>query len=141
MQDKSITFLALPYDNGMKTGRPPKSNRTDFAARLAALRTAAGLSQRQVAAALGISQPSYVLWEQHNVAITAEQLVKLTKTLNVRAEDLLYEDAPSGKGNGPCGKARRIFEEVSKLPRNRQQRILSVVEDWLAAQRVSIAAS
>ena len=141
MQAKSITFLSLTYDDGMKTGRPPKSNRTDFATRLAALRMAAGLSQRQVAAAMGISQPSYALWEHRNVAIAAEQLVKLAETLKVRAEDLLYEEAQAVKGNGPCGKARRIFEEVSKLPRSRQQRILSVVEDWLTAQRVTATAS
>ena len=123
----------------MKTGRPPKSNRTDFATRLSALRMAAGLSQRQVAAALGISQPSYALWEHHNVAITAEQLVKLAETLKVRAEDLLYEEAQAAKGNGPCGKARRVFEEVSRLPRSRQQRIVGVVEDMLAAQRIAVA--
>lgn len=38
---------------------------------------------------------------------------------------------------GPVGQARRVFEEVSRLPRHQQQRILRVVEDLLAAQRLN----
>ena len=34
-----------------------------------------------------------------------------------------------------AAKARRVFEEVSQLPRKRQLRIVSVVEDMLAAAR------
>ena len=42
----------------------------------------------------------------------------------------------AGKGNGsrkggPTGKARRIFEEVSRLPRSQQQHILAVVETFV----------
>ena len=38
-------------------------------------------------------------------------------------------------GSGPVGKARRAFEQVSKLPRNQQKHIIRVVEDLLVAQR------
>jgi hypothetical protein len=41
------------------------------------------------------------------------------------------ENAVQRKG-GPVGKARRVFEEVSKLPRHKQQRILGIAEDLLA---------
>ena len=37
---------------------------------------------------------------------------------------------------GPVGKARRVFEEVSKLPRHQQQRILGIVEDLIAARGI-----
>ena len=131
MQAKSIGYLWPSYDDGMKAGRPPKSERTDFAARLAARREVAGLSQRQVAAALGISQPSYALWEQRNVAITAEQLVKLAEVLNTRVEELLYDGAQRVRNGGPTGKVRRVFEKVNRLPRNQQSKVVEFVEAFV----------
>lgn len=38
-------------------------------------------------------------------------------------------------GGGPVGKLRRVFEEVSRLPRYQQQRIVGVVEDMVNAQQ------
>lgn len=131
MQAKSIESAWTPYDEVMKAGRPPKSERTDFATRLATHREAAGLSQRQVAAALGISQPSYALWEQRNVAITAEQLVKLAKILNTRVEDLLYDRAQRVRNGGPTGKVRRVFEKVNRLPRSQQSKVVEFVEAFV----------
>ena len=139
MQAKSITFFDMPYDDGMKAGRPSISNRTDFAARLAALREVAGLSQRAVAREMGISQPSYANWETHNVSLKPEQLTKLAQVLGVTVDALLEEGNDSrAKRGGPTGKVRRVFEEVNRLPRTRQQRIVSVVEDMLAAQRMAV---
>ena len=141
MQAESITFFNPMYDGGMKAGKPSMSNRTDFAARLSSLREAAGLSQRAVARAMGISQPSYANWETHNVSLKPEQLTRLAQVLSVTV-DLLLEDGNDSqiKRNGPTGKVRRIFEEVNKLPRSRQQRIVGVVEDMLAAQRMAVNA-
>lgn len=137
MQAKSITLLLPVYDDSMKTGKPSKSVKADFGKRLCSLREAAGLSQRAVAKEMEISQPSYANWESHNVALKPEQLTKLAKVLGVGVEELL-EDMPSRlRQSGPPGKARRLFEQVSKLPRNQQQRIAGVVEDMLTAQRVS----
>ena len=135
MQAKSISYFPLPYDDGMRTGRPSKSPRSDFGARVKALREAAGLTQEQVAGQLGITQASYALWERRNVALTADQLAKLAGILGVSADELLLGAARKSPRGGPMGKARRVFEEVSQLPRNRQQRIVSVVEDMLAAAR------
>jgi hypothetical protein len=39
----------------------------------------------------------------------------------------------------PTGKARKLFEGVSKLPRSQQQRILAMVEDMLIAQEAKKA--
>ena len=135
MQAKSISSFPLPYDNGMRTGRPSKSPRTNFGARVKALREAAGLTQEQVARQLGITQASYALWERRNVALTAEQLGKLAAVLGVSADELVFGASRKSVRGGPTGKARRVFEEVSQLPRSRQQRIVSVVEDMLAAAR------
>ena len=139
MQDKSISCFPLPYDAGMRTGRPSKSPRTDFGARVKALREAAGLTQEQVAGQLGITKASYALWERRNVALTVAQLGKLAAALGASADDLVFGAARKNARGGPAGKARRVFEEVSQLPRNRQQRILNTVEDMLTAQRLAVA--
>jgi transcriptional regulator with XRE-family HTH domain len=140
MQAENNNFLPVPYDGGMKTGRPATSQRTDFGTRLHALREASGLSQQEVAKQLGISQPSYALWERRTTAIPVNQLTRLAEILGVRIDELFVVTSHSNgtqRKGGPTGKARRVFEEVSRLPRTRQQRILATVEDMLTAQRVA----
>lgn len=141
MQAVSALFSIAGYDAPMKTGRPSIRKRTDFGARVHAAREALGLSQAQVADKLGITQPSYALWERDAVALRPEQLSGLAGILQVSVDELV-KGAEQRRGNGgPVGKARRVFEEVSKLPRHQQQRIVGVVEDMIAAQRLSAKAS
>jgi transcriptional regulator with XRE-family HTH domain len=132
MQAQSITNLFPVYSAGMKTGRPSKSERSDFGARVYAVREAAGLSQREVAAQLGISQPSYALWERNDVALRPDQLVKLAGVLGVRVEALLHPPTNGHRRGGPEGKAKRVFETVSQLPRGQQKQIIKVVEALVA---------
>jgi transcriptional regulator with XRE-family HTH domain len=128
MQAQSITNFLPGYHAAMKTGRPSKSERSNFGGRLNALREASGLSQREVAEHLGISQPSYALWERNDVALRPDQLVKLAGILSVSVEALLHPANHNHRRGGPEGKAKRIFETVSQLPRSQQQKILEVVE-------------
>lgn len=116
----------------MKTGRPAQSMRSPFGTRLCASRETAGLTQHQVAQQLGISQPSYALWERKEVSLKPDQLVRLAKILDVHVEELIEEPQSSLRRGGPVGKARRIFETVSKMPRYQQQKIIGVVEALVA---------
>ena len=61
-------------------------------ARLAAARHQAGLSQRQVAAALGIHQPSIVVIENGKRAITALELGRMARMYGISADDLLADE-------------------------------------------------
>lgn len=140
MQAKRITFLPGPYDGAMNTGRPASQPRTPFGERLHAAREARGLSQAQVADQLGMSQNAYACWERKPVALRPDQVEKLAAVLGVSVDALFNGNAGSDRKGGPTGKARRVFDEVSRLPRKRQQRILNVVEDMLTAQRVAASA-
>ncbi|MFN8626244.1 MAG: helix-turn-helix transcriptional regulator [Candidatus Binatia bacterium] len=132
--DRQAPPITLVYIDDMKVGRPSQSERSRFGARVCALREAAGLTQEQVARQLGISQPSYALWERKEVALRPEQLTKLAQILGVRVEELLEpEPARNGRG-GPVGRARRVFESVSQLPRQQQRKILEVVEALVTQQ-------
>ena len=137
MQAKRITFLSDPYDGGMNTGRPASQPRTPFGERLHAAREARGLSQAQVAEQLGMSQNAYACWERKPVALRPDQIEKLAEILGVSVDVLFNGNGGPDRKGGPTGKARRVFDEVSRLPRKRQQRIVSVVEDMLAAQRMA----
>jgi len=47
---------------------------------------------------------------------------------------LLEAEAPRAARGGPVGRVRRVFESVSQLPRQQQQRIIDVVEALVAQQ-------
>jgi transcriptional regulator with XRE-family HTH domain len=137
MQAESLFPFPAPYTIPMTAGRPAKFKRSAFGGKLFAARQQMGLSQMQLAARLGITQSTYAGWERRTTALKPEYISSLAEVLNVSVDYLLGHDNGGQRKGGPVGKARRIFEEVSQLPRHKQQRILGIVEDLLAAQRLS----
>ena len=128
MQAKSISLISFGYYPLMsKIGRPPKNKRSAFGERLQSLREQANLTQREVAHQLGISQPSYVKWERRDIGITRDRLHQLASILGVEVEGFFSTD-DRHKRNGPVGRARKSFETISSLPRNRQKQILDVID-------------
>lgn len=134
MQAISVTFPACPYDEGMQTGRPPKHQRPPLGERIATFRERAGLSQQQLADALKVNQQMIAYWERRAVTLRPGQLAGLADALKVSVEELLGKAAPKARGSGPAGKARQVFEAVSRLPRRQQQKIVEVVEALVAQQ-------
>jgi transcriptional regulator with XRE-family HTH domain len=133
MQAISLTEPVCLYNLAMKTGRPSKQPRPAFGDRLHALREAAGLSQAQVAEKLGIAQRTYSHWERRPVALRHDQLEALAAALGLPLAELVGTPEAKPRGTGPVGKAKALFNRVSALPRDRQQRILTTVEDMLIA--------
>lgn len=131
MQAPSIREIFDLYPLAMKTGRPAKTVRTEFGERVRAAREAAGLTQQQVAERLGITQPSYALWERHTVALKPEQITNLAKILGVRIEELVNPATPQSRRGGPAGKMRQLFETASKLPRSQQEKITAILEPFV----------
>ena len=132
----SVIYPLPDYDSAMPGGRPAKSSRRSaFGQRLHAARQQMGFSQTQMAEALGITQPSYADWERSTTALRPEHLSRLATVLHVSVEYLLGHDNAPQRGNGLAGKTRRVFEEVSRLPRGQQQQIVRVVEDLIASHR------
>lgn len=125
------------YIHRMPGGRPPKLKRSAFGERLFVIRQRLGLSQAQIAEKIGVSQQAYAGWERSTVAIRPEDILKLATLLNVSADELLGVSVKPKLKGGPIGKAQRVFERVSQLPRDRQQHIVRVVEELLAAQSLN----
>ena len=124
-----------PYNADMQTGRPAKTKRSEFGARLHAAREAKGLSQAQMADKLGLAQQSYAAWERRNVALRADQLQQLAGILGVGVDQLLGQATKPARAAGPVGRLRQVFENASKLPRHQQAKVAEFVEAFVAQQR------
>jgi transcriptional regulator with XRE-family HTH domain len=113
-------------------GRPISKPRPKQGARLAAFRKAAGLSQAELAHALGVTQSSVAYWETAPKPPRSEILAKMATVLGVRVEELLGE-APmrTVRRPGPVGKLQRLFEQASVLPRRDQELVAKFVSTLL----------
>lgn len=118
----------------MQTGRPSTRQRPPFGQRLYDFREQAGLTQAQVAEALGISARAYAFWEREPVAIKAEQLAILADVLGVSADELVGREAPRQRGTGPTGKLRQVFQRANTLPRAQQAKVAEFVDAFVSQQ-------
>jgi transcriptional regulator with XRE-family HTH domain len=120
------------YNRGM--GRPISKPRPKQGARLAAFRQEAGLSQTELADALGVTQSSVAYWETAAKPPRSDVLSKMAKVLGVRVEQLLEgSSAPVRlvRRTGPVGKLQRILEEATTLPRSKQELVVQFVTTLL----------
>jgi len=137
MQAISHNLAIDPYNALMPGGRPTSKQASFLGQRIAQARQQAGLSQNELAAKLDISRSLIAQWERSAVALKTEQLLALADIFGITIDSLLGRNQATAKrGPGPVGRARHVFDRVSKLPRATQQRILANVEDALTAYEV-----
>jgi transcriptional regulator with XRE-family HTH domain len=105
--------------------------------RLKQLREAAGLSQRELARQIGQVQSNIRYWETTEKIPRSDVLAPMAKVLGVTVEELLGQ--PKSRVITPGGRARQLFEAVSKLPRRQQDKVLDILEPFVR-QQVSKAA-
>jgi transcriptional regulator with XRE-family HTH domain len=129
MQQISESLSSVPYDDGMRTGRPSDHPRSDFGVRLTEARQRAGLSQAQLAEKVAADRRVVAHWERRSVTLKPEQLVALATALNTTTDELL--GLKPAKSNGPTGKVRQVFEQVSRLPRKQQAKVVEFVEAFV----------
>lgn len=101
------------------------------------LRETAGLSVRELARQIDESHTNVSYWERSGQIPRSDKLAAIAKALGVTVEQLLGEPVARRVAT-PGGKARQVFEAVSRLPRRQQQKIVEVVEA-LVAQHVHTA--
>jgi len=118
----------------MPMGRPPTKDRTEFAQRLVAARKAAGLTQKELAERVGVSQRVIAYWERESVGLKSEQLNAVAEALGTSVDSLLGRSEPAPRRGGPTGRARRLFEQIEAMPRAQQSRVLDMVETVVAGQ-------
>jgi transcriptional regulator with XRE-family HTH domain len=107
--------------------------------RLRQLREAAGISVRELARQIGEQHTNVLYWENSGNLPRSNVLLPMAKALGVTVEELLGEPRPK-RVVSPGGRARQLFEAVSKLPRRQQDKVLDILEPYVRAQVQSNAA-
>lgn len=97
------------------------------------LRKAAGLTQKELAEAVGASQQSVAFWEKNARPPRADTLIKIAAALGVHADEVLGEGRQEATArqlphHGPAGIVVRTFEEVRALPRHQQLKVVELVQ-------------
>ncbi len=106
---------------------PRSHKRPTQGARLVELRKAAGLTQVDLARAIGESQQNIAYWEHADKPPRSDVLAKIADALGVTVDNVLGIEPVVRPRKGPVGRTRQVFEEVSRLPRKQQDRIVELV--------------
>ena len=110
--------------------------------RIAKARSAADLTQAQLADALGISQPQLASYEVGRRRVPVSMLPKLAKLLGTPIEALIGEDDGSGAPaafmqrrtrRGPVSRLEQQLDAVARLPKA-EQKIVTRFLDTMIAQ-------
>ena len=109
-------------------GRPAKIKRSEVGSRIASAREAIGMTQIELAMALKVSQQTVAFWEREAPAPKSDILPDMAKVLNISIDYLLTGEDNDKKRPGPKTKIEKSFSEVSSLPKQKQEKILDVVD-------------
>lgn len=99
--------------------------------RIAQHRKESNLTQVQLAATLGVSQPTINAYELGQRRIPVSSLPVLARALGVGLEELLGESTAASKKRGPAPKLQQHMERISQLPKPRQRVVMEVLESML----------
>ncbi len=126
-----------PYAASMsRTSTRPRPKQ---GAHLAALRQAAGLTQAELADAVGVTQPNIAFWEFAEKPPRSDILPALAEVLGVSLEVLLNPGSRPASTKvpkrGPKGRMLKTFEAASALPKRQQQLVEQFVSTLLAQRK------
>ena len=124
----------LSYNADM-AGRPPLTPPKEIGARLASFRKEAGMSQAQLAQALGITQRSISFYEREANYIPSTLLPRMAEILGVSVENIIGANGNAHKKRGPKSRLERQLDLVKQLPKNDQQFVSKFLEQVLAVKR------
>ena len=136
MQDK-VSPPKDSFENGLYSWhmpRPAISPRSEVGQRLATLRQAKGLTQKQLAEKIGVNQQDIAYWERQAPAPRGDVLPKIATVLEISVDELLGVRPIKARREGPKGRLHKVFVDASQLSRRQQQKIAEVVQALVAQQ-------
>jgi transcriptional regulator with XRE-family HTH domain len=124
----------------VETGMPRRlegTAQTDFGARLAELRQAAGYSQRELASELGISQRMVAYYEGETDYPPAGILSDLARVLGVSVDQILGTKLVRSATKKPQDtRLWRRFKQVEKLPAKERRQLLQLIDTFLDREKL-----
>lgn len=101
--------------------------------RIARLRREHGVTQVQLAEALGVSQQTLQSYEVGRRRIPVSALPVVAQTLAVSLEELFGQARQAARSKrGPASKLEHHLQRISALPKPRQRAVIDVIEAMLA---------
>ncbi|MCK9488184.1 MAG: helix-turn-helix transcriptional regulator [Xanthomonadales bacterium] len=119
------------------------TDKTFYAAlgqRIAERRKAIGLTQQQLADALGLAQQTLAHYEVGRLRVAVALLPPLSRALGVSLEDLLGLPPKAGK-RGPAPRLQAQIERIGALPRGKQRMLLDMIDAALHGANAQAACS
>lgn len=102
-------------------------------ARIARLRKDKGLTQTELAQALGVSQPVVSDYENDVIGLDSERIAQLAQVLGASADELLGMEKPARTATAI--KNRRIYRQlqsIDKLPKRDQEALARTIDAFLS---------
>jgi len=124
MQHVKLTEIAI-----VAISQDERAFFVQLGARVAELRKAQGITQIQMAEALGVSQQTVNSYEVARRRIPVSALPVLARLLAVSIDELLGEQTKKTNGKrGPTPKLQQQMERVSLLPRSKQKFVIEMID-------------
>lgn len=117
----------MKYLYGM---RPPKKEKSIFSKQVITLRIAKGMTQKQLAAALGVSINTIAYYEADAANPSAELIRKLADFFGVEP-GLLLGGNRQKKSPGPTSKLQKQIEHLQRLPKTTQKIVSEMIDGVL----------
>lgn len=103
--------------------------------RIAALRQEVGVSQRALAAELGIAQQTLAHYEVGRLRVPVWLVPPLARRFGVPTDVLLGVPRATPAKRGPTPQLQRRLERLTRLPKAQQQLVLAMLDGLLTHQR------
>lgn len=107
-----------------------------FGGRLARLRQAAGYSQRELAAEIGISQRVVAYYEGETDYPPAHLLPAIARALGVTADQLLGMEKEKRNGRARDTRLWRRFSQIEKLPPAKRKPIVQLLDTFIEREQL-----
>ena len=115
----------------MSKRNPQLKGKESFGERMAQMRTAAGYSQRDLAAEIGISQRMIAYYERQTQHPPTHLLPALAKALGVTADQLLGSEKIKPNGKGKDSRLWRRFSQIEKMNAKEKRKIIQVLDTFI----------
>jgi transcriptional regulator with XRE-family HTH domain len=110
-----------------------KANNETIGQRISRFRKEKGLTQKELAEALAVSQPVVSDYEKDVIRIPADMVVEITKILNVSGDEILGLTAAT-KQSGTIKNRRlsRRLQDIDKLPKRDQDALFRTIDAFIS---------
>lgn len=127
-----MQHVKLPEISTMAISPDERAFFVGLGARIAELRKAQGITQIQMAEALGVSQQTVNSYEVARRRIPASALPTLAELFKISIDELLGNQLKQASGKrGPASKLQQQIERLNQLPKSKQKFVIEMIDTVL----------